>query len=1153
MQELRHIMFFFLSIILCSQGYSQALVNFHAENHSTKDTIIRLNNYPVIENSVRIHYQNQEISMQDFTIDYMNGEIRCRFPNKFDELQVFYRSYSYDFSKIPSYLSLLSEMKKQNISENSEISKPSIKYHPRDFKDMTENASVLNLKGSIARGVNVGSNQNANLSSNLNLQIDGDLGDGIMLRASLSDRNIPIQPDGTTQQIQEFDQVFIEVFNSDFRLIAGDFKVEEKKDAFLRYNRKSQGALVEGKIVDNKAGVQVKSSLGGAASRGKYMRMEIAGEEGNQGPYQLSGANNESWIIVLSGSEKVYLNGNLLTRGQSKDYTIDYNTGEINFTANRIISKDSRIIVEFEYSDRNYNRFVWLTNHEITTENSKYFVRWFSESDAKNQPVDQTMDADKRLFLSKIGDNINEAFYPTADSVGFDQGQIRYQIVDTVVNGVLYDSVYVYSIEPENAVYQVGFSLVGQNKGNYIRQINSANGKVYQWVVPEGGVPQGNYEPVSIIITPKKKQVLTMGGENQLNPKTHIYYELALSNNDINTFSSLDGSNDKGLALLSGIKQKLIARDAVKLNMDIKYQFINLDFVEFENFRETEFARDWNLNQSLPEINEHNGTLALDAIVGKNYTSNYKVDGIIRGNNYSGIKQFMLHRFQNAKWDIVFKGDLLNSEQEQITTRFLKHQFRVGRKLESLEIYAEEYQEWNHFLIRDSLTGSAFRFQELKFWLNQGVKSQNNWKIMYQYRLDELPNAVQLIQTSESHDVTASAKLLSGKHQQLETSLGYRKLNILSHEIPLGQDAQNNLLAQLRYNLRALNGGFQSTVFYSSGSGLEIKKDYAYIEVPAGQGVYTWRDYNENGQQELDEFEIANYSDEARYIRIAIPGKESVQSFNNQLIVALQLHPGKFRTDKKSNFLDRLSNQFSLQLSNKNTAQNWQEQYLPWSNMGDTNFVFLNNSLRNVLSFNRFSQLFSSDIIYQKFQSNSLLINGLDRQSNQITELKIRVSLSPQISVHNQGGIGNTSFDSQFFTSKDYRIQYEQNELSVNYQPDINMRLRVFGKFSHKENSLNRVFSRQYSPGIEYRNNQFAKGMLGIKLTYTYLEYNGSENSSLAYQMLESLLPGHNVVASFDFQKRLSNGLQINLNYQLRKPADSPIIHNGGIQVRAYF
>ena len=81
-----------------------------------------------------------------------------------------------------------------------------------------------------------------------------------------------------------------------------------------------------------------------------------------QGPYKLSGINNEKYIIIIAGGEKVYLNGERLKRGENNDYVIDYANAAITFTTNKLITSDSRIAVDFEYTDKKYERTFFSVN-----------------------------------------------------------------------------------------------------------------------------------------------------------------------------------------------------------------------------------------------------------------------------------------------------------------------------------------------------------------------------------------------------------------------------------------------------------------------------------------------------------------------------------------------------------------------------------------------------------------------------------------------------------------------------------------------------------------------------------------------------------------------------------------------------------------------
>ena len=104
----------------------------------------------------------------------------------------------------------------------------------------------------------------------------------------------------------------------------------------------------------------------------------------------------------------------------------------------------------------------------------------------------------------------------------------------------------------------------------------------------------------------------------------------------------------------------------------------------------------------------------------------------------------------------------------------------------------------------------------------------------------------------------------------------------------------NTLLSRLEYSPRLIKGFITSSMFYETGYGLENKKEYYYLEVPAGQGSYAWKDYNENGIKELNEFEIAAFPDQALYIRVYTPTNQYVKVLHDQFSFSLNLRPAVF-------------------------------------------------------------------------------------------------------------------------------------------------------------------------------------------------------------------------------------------------------------------
>jgi hypothetical protein len=156
----------------------------------------------------------------------------------------------------------------------------------------------MNTSGSISRSFSFGSNQDIFFNSQLNLQVDGELTDNLNLRASISDQNVPYQPEGNTAQIQDFDRVFIQVYNDQLSLNAGDVVFEHTESHFMKYRKNVQGGLFE--ISYPLAQGSASTSLGLSVAKGKFASIQLPVSEGVQGPYRIQGPNNERFIVIIS-------------------------------------------------------------------------------------------------------------------------------------------------------------------------------------------------------------------------------------------------------------------------------------------------------------------------------------------------------------------------------------------------------------------------------------------------------------------------------------------------------------------------------------------------------------------------------------------------------------------------------------------------------------------------------------------------------------------------------------------------------------------------------------------------------------------------------------------------------------------------------------
>ncbi len=1119
----------------------------------TGDTVF-IDSLSLVPNSEIIFFNNELLDDNRYTVDYAKSLLILK------DKSLIGKTILFKYRVLPISFESSFEHKKIKTIENEET----ISKNPFLFEYTAENEDIfylngLNKSGSISRGVAFGNNQDLAVNSSLNLQLSGKISDNIGILASISDDNIPIQAEGNTQQLQEFDRVFIQLFSDGWKLTAGDFYLLRPKSYFMNFNKKVKGGSFEMKMQTSKKNEfnTMRPIISAAISKGKFARNKIQGVEGNQGPYRLTGSENENFIIILSGTEKIYIDGRLMTRGNEFDYIIDYNTAELTFTANRLITKDSRIVAEFQYSDKNYARSLIHFGNDYESKKLKLRFNVYSEQDSRNQPLQQDLSDSDKLLLSSVGDSLQNAIVPNASFVEFSENIVLYKVVDTLG----FNPVYVYSTNPDSARYQLGFTYLGPNKGNYVQIQSSANGKVYEWVVPVAGIPQGDYEPVILLVTPKTRQMVTFGGQYNFTKESFLTWEGGVSNNDINTFSDKNRSDDIGYAFKVNSMNKIKLADQEtpwKFKIGTGYEYLDQYFTPIERFRPTEFERDWNILNVQFSSDQH----VFDAFAGfekkKKADLLYKVSVLQNEGEYDGLKNSLFTSY-NLK-GFVFKGDGSYLTTEGINnTEFIRHKGTFSKGIGWLVVGVGEETEQNRFFINqqsDSLQAASFEFLIWEAFIHNADTTLNKFRVSYKQREDNAPLGNDFNAATRAEDITFSLGILKNKNHKFRSKITYRKLEIISKTLS-SLNPEENVLARLEYVAKILKSAITSNTYYEVGSGLEVKKEFSFVEVQPGQGTHAYiGDLNVNGVKDLNEFEIAAFQDQATFIKVFTPTNEFVRTYTNQFNQGLFLRPeAKWGSEKgMKKLISRFSNRTNYRVSRK--VSDKLDYYNPFiGNISDTSLVTLNLGFLNTIYFNRTGTKFGTQFTFQDNRDRSLLTNGIESRKNLNRALKTRWNITRMYTLTLLTSNGEKSSVSEFFNNRNFRIIMAEAEPKFTFQPNAKFRASVF--YSYKEKTNEEIYGGEelasQKVGTEWRYNVAAKGSFRAMFNYIENQFSITNNASLSYEMLEGLQVGANMTWELSYQQNLSKHMQLSINYNGRKSEDTPMIHTGGVQVRAFF
>jgi len=378
----------------------------------------------------------------------------------------------------------------------------------------------------------------------------------------------------------------------------------------------------------------------------------------------------------------------------------------------------------------------------------------------------------------------------------------------------------------------------------------------------------------------------------------------------------------------------------------------------------------------------------------------------------------------------------------------------------------------------------------------------------------------------------------------------YRTQRLSSHADQAGRE--HYFVGKVEYTGRFFRNALLWNTYYEVGSCMEQKRTYTFIKVATGNGTHVWRDYNGNGVEEMDEFEVAAFQDEANYVKVWIMGTDYVNAYQNGFTQSVQLRPAAVWGNKTGfrRFLARFSDVALFRTLLKHVDPIFNPFY---ANMADTNLVGRTMNVSNTFSFNNSSSIFAFDFIVQKSQNKALLYYGFEQTENDLQQLVLKSCPAKPIRMEASYTHSVSGSLSDYMSSRDYEVERHATGGKLRLQFQDKYMGELTYSYGDKRGRVGGGHLRLHDAHASFDYKWVRRGVLSVALRYVAINGELPDNAAASYQMLEGLAIGNNAVWTLNGQIAVGEYMQVSLQYEGRASQGHKVVHTGGLTLRAQF
>jgi hypothetical protein len=994
-------------------------------------------------------------------------------------------------------------------------------------------SSDLLLSGSKTFSLQVGSSQDLELKQGLWLSAKGKATDNLEISLQVSDQNMPATSEGTTKRLEELDKVQILVSSPGFSGTLGDYYLTTSASQLFSYEKKLKGIMAEAKTG------RTSASFALASSKGKYFTNRLSGQENKQGPYMLRGKAGQTNIMILPGTERVWVDGEEMQRGSNNDYTVDYARGSIQFTPRRLITSHSRITVDFEYSVENYQRDFYSGNFVTGFFDGKAELKatGILQQDKRNHPSSFAFSPEDRDILSRAGNDRLLASKDGATFVGDGRGDYN----------LAYDSsgaAYYQYVGSDSGSCDVSFSWVGEKGGSY----KYRGAGVYQYVYPG----DGDYSPRLLLPLPESHSFFDLGLSFSPAAGLETQMEWARSNKDENTFSQRDDEGNWGDAFSFKSTYRnsdfdFLKPNLHKLELEGEYRLVKQDFTPFGRMDQVDRERKWDLpDESAPSGEETyrlSGTVSPAGLLGVSF----EFGGLKTQEDFNSRRRSMGLEITPAGW-ISATGKTEKITTQRITAGDTKTD---GEWTKDMVVTTSNIKRlsatlsWEREHRRAFASGSASEIDDfnqfggkVSLGLSQSVKTstelfcrEDDW-----YREGQADKSL-----SYTWRNRASVR---NYRDRLSSDLEFVR-RIRKYPNSSASDSKQDLLTS-RLDFYPPSQLLNLKLYHSQNQVHSAQRVDTYLEVEEGRGDYRYED----GEYVLHP--------EGNFVRLSewVGDIRSSLELNKSIRLIFSPHKVSSPQEKRSPW-SQLGRIFStdsfVSLRGRFPDEKGLGFYVlyPLTRLPDESVLSQNLQVRHDLFLLPASRPVSFRLRWEKTEdADNLVSEGGRREENLRQELLVRSYLSSRHSL--EGRIQREHVESYRGDERKDLIGGDKVKLEFTRRESGALEMKVSTEYRRRREQIRVIKAEFFSLSPELSWSPSSQGRLNVRLGWTHLRAEPA-GRSLSYALSEGKGRGENYDWRLFFDYRLNGYLTSSVIYSGDSVPGKEAKHTARVEMKAFF